>query len=153
MNDASQPFFNQIDVSNIVAPTGSVDERYKAEQRHAELMGVLNDIAAQQKRQNELLTQLINLQTAPQRQRVNELQTWRNSHPELAKGCRRLLDRMSSMQNEYFTKMVEDSAENSEDWDYSEFMFNDFVDRFGPRLIHINTLLQALSQLAAPPEK
>ena len=49
--------------------------------------------------------------------------------------------------------MVEDSAENSEDWDYSEFMFNDFVDRFGPRLIHLNSLLQALSQLAAPPEK
>lgn len=153
MNDASQPLFNQIDVTNIVAPTGTVDERYKAEQRHAELMGVLNDIAAQQKRQNELLTQLINLQTAPQRQRVNELQTWRNAHPELAKGCRQLLDRMSSMQNEYFTKMVEVSAENSEDWDYSEFMFNDFVDRFGPRLIHINSLLQALSQLAAPPEK
>ena len=27
------------------------------------------------------------------------------------------------------------------------------MDRFGPRLIHINSLLQALSQLAAPPEK
>ncbi len=153
MNDSSQPFFNQIDVTNIVPSPGAVDERYRTEQRHAELLGVLNDIAAQQKRQNELLTQLINLQTAPQRQRVNELQAWRNSHPELAKGCRQLLDRMSSMQNEYFTKMVEESAENSEDWDYSEFMFNDFVDRFGPRLIHINTLLQALSQLAAPPEK
>ena len=153
MNDASQPFFNQIDVTNIVAPPGSVDERYRAEQRHAELLGVLNDIAAQQKRQNELLTQLINLQTAPQRQRVNELQTWRNAHQDLAKGCRKLLDRMSAMQNEYFTKMVEESAENSEDWDYSEFMFNDFVDRFGPRLIHLNSLLQALSQLAAPPEK
>ena len=60
---------------------------------------------------------------------------------------------MSSMQNEYFTKMVEESVENSEDWNYSEFMFNDFVDRFGPRLIHLNSLLQALSQLAAPPEK
>ncbi len=153
MNEASQSLFNQIDVTNIVAPSGTVDERYRAEQRHAELLGVLNDIAAQQKRQNELLTQLINLQTAPQRQRVNELQNWRNSHPELAKGCRQLLDRMSSMQNEYFTKMVEDSVENSVDWDYSEFMFNDFVDRFGPRLIHLNTLLQALSQLAAPPEK
>lgn len=153
MNEASQSLFNQIDVTNIVAPSGTVDERYRAEQRHAELMGVLNDIATQQKRQNELLTQLINLQTAPQRQRVNELQNWRNSHPELAKGCRQLLDRMSSMQNEYFTKMVEDSVENSVDWDYSEFMFNDFVDRFGPRLIHLNTLLQALSQLAAPPEK
>ena len=67
MNDASQSLFNQIDVTNIVAPAGTVDERFKTEQRHTELMGVLNDIAAQQKRQNELLTQLINLQTAPQR--------------------------------------------------------------------------------------
>jgi len=153
MPDVQQPLFSQIDVTSIVAPAGPVDENYRAEQRHAELLAVLHDLATLQKRQNELLTQLINLQTAPQRQRVHELQNWRNLHPELAKGCRMLFDRMTSMQNEYFTKMVEESVESSENWDYSDFMFNDFVDQFGPRLIHLNTLLQALSQLAAPPEK
>ena len=30
-----------------------------------------------------------------------------------------------------------------------EFMLNEFVDRFGPRLAHLNGVLQVLSQLSA----
>jgi len=29
-----------------------------------------------------------------------------------------------------------------------EFVFNEFVDRFGPRLAHLNGVLQMLSQLS-----
>ena len=32
-----------------------------------------------------------------------------------------------------------------------EFMLNEFVDRFGPRMAHLNGLLQVLSQLSATP--
>lgn len=152
MSDApQQAIFSQIDVTNIVS-SAPVDEKFREEQRHVELMGALRDVADQQKRQNELLTQLINLQTANQRQRQHELQMWRSMHPNLARGCRKLLNKMSEMQTDYFTRMVDESMENCDDWNYSEFMFNDFVDRFGPRLVHLNGLLQALSQLAAPVE-
>jgi hypothetical protein len=30
-------------------------------------------------------------------------------------------------------------------------MLNEFVDRFGPRMAHLNSLLQVLSQLSAMP--
>jgi len=33
-----------------------------------------------------------------------------------------------------------------------EFMLNEFVDRFGPRLAHLNGVLQVLSQLSAAPD-
>ncbi len=135
----------------MVSPTSN-DGNYREEERHAEEMSLLRQMTLQMKRQNELLTQLINLQTAAQRQRTHELQLWRSAHPELALGCRTLLQKMSEMQADYFTRMVDESSENSEDWEYSEYMFNDFIDRFGPRLMHLNGLLQALSQLAAPPD-
>ena len=35
----------------------------------------------------------------------------------------------------------------------SEYMLSEFVDRFGPRLAHLNGVLQVLSQLATPPAK
>jgi hypothetical protein len=31
-----------------------------------------------------------------------------------------------------------------------EFMFNEFVDRHGPRLAHLNGVLQVLAQLGNP---
>jgi hypothetical protein len=32
-----------------------------------------------------------------------------------------------------------------------EYMLNEFVDRFGPRLAHLNGVLQVLSQLSSMP--
>jgi hypothetical protein len=32
-----------------------------------------------------------------------------------------------------------------------EFMLNEFVDRFGPRLAHLNGVLQVLAQLSSAP--
>jgi hypothetical protein len=32
-----------------------------------------------------------------------------------------------------------------------EFMLNEFVDRFGPRLAHLNGVLQVLTQLGSTP--
>jgi len=33
-----------------------------------------------------------------------------------------------------------------------DFMLNEFVDRFGPRLAHLNGVLQVLTQLGSNPE-
>jgi hypothetical protein len=30
-------------------------------------------------------------------------------------------------------------------------MFTEFVDRFGPRMAHLNSILQVLTQLSSPP--
>ena len=46
------------------------------------------------------------------------------------------------------TREINDNYENLLD---GEFMLNEFVDRFGPRMAHLNGLLQVLSQLSAMP--
>lgn len=147
-----QTMFSQIDVTSILPPQPvENDPRALREMRqHQEVIAALRDIANLQKRQNDLLVQLIGIQTAAQRQKAADLQRWRETHPELAQGCRKLLERMGEMQTEYFTRMVEHSIENDDCWEGSEFLFNEFIDQFGPRLIHLNSLLQSLSQLAAP---
>ncbi len=46
------------------------------------------------------------------------------------------------------TREIGDSYDNLLE---GEFMLNEFVDRFGPRMAHLNGLLQVLSQLSATP--
>ena len=42
-----------------------------------------------------------------------------------------------------------DVNDGFEDMMDSEFVLNEFVDRYGPRLAHLNGVLQLLSQLSA----
>ena len=147
---ASKPaFYSQIDISHAPAPPpnsgglGSV----------AELTCVLREILAGQDRQNELLEEMINQLNATQRQRANELGQWKQANPRLAKNCRMAAESLSKVQTEYLETLTEEINENYEVLRDGEFMLNEFVDRFGPRVAHLNGLLQVLSQLSAAPEQ
>ncbi|MDO4570169.1 MAG: hypothetical protein Q4D38_07290 [Planctomycetia bacterium] len=153
MSDApKQPMFSQIDVTNIIssrAPQSQSDAEEQTERRHGEIMGALHELMRLQAQQNDLMMQLLNLQTNVMRQRANEQRAWRKAHPELSKGCRELVQKLGEVQVEYFGRMVDEASENNDDWGYSEFMVNDFLDKFGPRVQHLNALLGLLSQIAA----
>jgi hypothetical protein len=47
--------------------------------------------------------------------------------------------------------MTREITENYDSLVDGEFMLNEFVDRFGPRLAHLNGLLQVLAQLSSTP--
>jgi hypothetical protein len=47
--------------------------------------------------------------------------------------------------------MTEEINENSDVLMDGEFMLNEFVDRYGPRLAHLNGVLQVLAQLSTAP--
>jgi len=47
-------------------------------------------------------------------------------------------------------ELVNHVAENHENLVEGEFALTDFVDRFGPRLAHLNTMLAVLRPLAIP---
>jgi hypothetical protein len=49
--------------------------------------------------------------------------------------------------------MTQEVMDGGESMTESEYMLSEFVDRFGPRLAHLNGVLQVLSQLATPPVK
>lgn len=141
-----QAAFSSIDVT---ASTGAANAAGAAEDVNALLAGLMRRMITEQETSNTLLKELIGQMQAQQRGRADELGKWKKANPELANRCRVAAETLSDVQNEFLmglTAEVEDSEDTLRDSDY---MLQEFVDRYGPRLAHLNGVLQVLSQLAA----
>jgi hypothetical protein len=141
------PLYSQIDVTQPayhppVAGARSSD---------LEVGGLLRQLLAGQDRQNELLEELIGQISLAQRQRAQELGQWKQANPRLARNCRAAAEALGKVQTEFLDSMTREIGDNYENFMEGEFMLNEFVDRFGPRMAHLNGLLQVLSQLSATP--
>lgn len=143
----NHPFFTHIDVTTQT----SAEATQAANISNAQVVGLLHQLVAAQTRQNELLEELVKQSTAAQRQRAAELGQWKQSHPELAKQCRAAAETLGQAQTEFLRAITEEVADNSDCLSDGEFMLNEFVDRFGPRLAHLNGVLQVLTQLGNAP--
>jgi hypothetical protein len=139
------PLFSQIDVTPPAypaTPTGRQD---------IEQTRLLREILSAQDRQNELLEELVGHLTGSQKQRANELGQWKQANPHLARNCRAAAEALGKVQAEFLESLTAEVNANYENLLDGEFMLNEFVDRFGPRMAHLNGLLQVLSQLSATP--
>ena len=143
------PMYSQIDVAqpSFMAHPHAAAPR-DTENEHLQL---LRELLAAQDRQNELLEELVNQLNGSQKQRANELGQWKQANPHLAKNCRLAAEALGKVQTEFLTSLTREVNENYEALLDGEFMLNEFVDRFGPRLAHLNGLLQVLSQLSSTP--
>ncbi len=112
---------------------------------------LLRELLAAQDRQNELLEEMISQFSAAQKQRANELGQWKQANPHLARSCRMAAEALGKVQTEFLESLTAEVSANYENLLDGEFMLNEFVDRFGPRMAHLNGLLQVLSQLSATP--
>jgi hypothetical protein len=129
------------------------------EHRPADLASTLIALTRQlvevQNRQNQLIEQLLHvnkqvLQTANQanNQRQSEITQWRNAHPHLVNSCKSALEILSGVQTEFLQKMADEVEDSKDDLAESDYVFSDFLDRYGPRMAHLNGVLQVLSHLA-----
>jgi exonuclease VII large subunit len=143
-NEHSQfsPMF-RIDVS---AEPGSENSNHSDDPSHATL-ALLHQLAAGQQKQNQLLEQLVAATLNSQRQRASELQQWKDANPQLAKACQRAAEKLSRVQAEFLETLTDEIEHQEEYLVDGEYMLNEFVDRFGPRLAHLNGVLQVLAQL------
>lgn len=139
------PLFSQIDVSPAAYPPSP------AGRQDIEQTRLLREILAAQDRQNELLEEMVNQLGAAQKQRAAELGQWKQANPHLARSCRVAAEALSKVQTEFLESLTNEVNANYENLLDGEFMLNEFVDRFGPRMAHLNGLLQVLSQLSATP--
>ena len=150
MSHDSRPtpaLFTQVDIT----AGAQVDRPREASESGSEQTGLLRNILAAQDRQNELLEELVNQMSAAQRQRNQELAQWKQANPDLARNCRLAAEALSQVQVEFLGTMTEEIRDNSDALMEGEFMLNEFVDRFGPRLAHLNGVLQILAQLGSGP--
>jgi hypothetical protein len=144
---SAQALFTQVDIT---AGAQLSRPRDAAEAAH-EQTALLRSILAAQDRQNELLEELVNQLSAAQKQRAVELGQWKQANPELATSCRRAAEALSQVQVEFLNGMTREINENSDVLLDGDFMLNEFVDRYGPRLAHLNGVLQILAQLSSTP--
>lgn len=143
--NSTNAFFSQVDITAGTQVNRPHDEGGAS----AEQTGLLRSILTAQDRQNELLEELVNQLGSAQKQRAVELGQWKQANPELAGGCRRAAEALSQVQVEFLNTMTREINENSEALTDSDFMLNEFVDRYGPRLAHLNGVLQILAQLSS----
>lgn len=115
------------------------------------IIALLRQLIAGQARQTQILEEILQQQNAVQRQRANELGQWKQANPQLAKRCRMAAETLARVQTKFLQDLTQDVMNNEECLLDGEFMFNEFVDRYGPRLAHLNGVLQVLSQLSSVP--
>ncbi len=147
-NDKQQPpLFSQIDVAQSAFSSASSEARGSG----GEASYLLRALLAAQDRQNELLEELVTQFSAAQKQRAHELGQWKQANPTLARNCRHAAESLGRVQTEFLDSLTQEINENVDALMDGEFMLNEFVDRFGPRMAHLNGLLQVLSQLSSTP--
>ena len=121
------------------------------DQHQSNMTMLLEQLVVGQDRQNELLEEIVDQLGSAQRQRSTELNNWKQANPVLARRCRVAAEALSEVQSEFLHSLTCDVQENHENMSDSEFVLNEFVDRYGPRLAHLNGVLQLLSQLSGKP--
>lgn len=141
--------FTHIDVSSHTATNASSAK--PESDVGGDVAALLHQLVHGQQRQNELLDELVQQMSAAQKQRSNELGQWKEANPRLARQCREAAEALSGVQTEFLRNLTEEITDNAESFLDGDFMLNEFVDRFGPRLAHLNGVLQVLSQLSSMP--
>ncbi|QEG24188.1 hypothetical protein [Mariniblastus fucicola] len=121
------------------------------EQHQTTVTMLLEQLVVGQDRQNELLEEVVEQMGAAQRQRSSELHHWKEANPVLARRCRAAAEALSQVQTEFLHNLTFEVSDNYENMLDGEFVMNEFVDRYGPRLAHLNGVLQLLSQLSGKP--
>jgi hypothetical protein len=149
MNQKPHPaasLFTQVDITPTASASRSESTQFSDEQAM-----LLRQILAAQDRTNEILEEMVNVIGATQRQRSAELNQWKKANPDLSHACRKAAESLSRVQIEFLNALTEEVDDHGEALMDGEFMLNEFVDRFGPRLAHLNGVLQVLSQLSTQP--
>ncbi len=65
---------------------------------------------------------------------------WKQANPHLARNCRMAAEALGKVQTEFLESLTAEVNANYENLLDGEFMLNEFVDRFGPRMAHLNGL-------------
>ncbi len=143
MNKTTVPSSPVVSEVEVVAQSQNNDTTASAQTQ------LLQQILEALQRQNELTEELIRVLGRNSRQRQVQLRLWRNAHPELAQAFRQASQVLQKAQLAYLQHIAEEVLASGEDLEDGQFLLQEFVDRFGPRLAHLNGMLQVFAHLGA----
>lgn len=102
-----------------------------------------------QRQQLELAREAAQISREQRARQLAELERWQTGHEPVLEHCRDSLANLEQIHAALMGELANYVTENHEDLIDGEFALTDFVDRFGPRLAHLNTMLAVLRPLAA----
>jgi hypothetical protein len=101
-----------------------------------------------QRQHLELTRELVQVNREQRQRQMTELERWQQSHEYVLEGCRESLGHLEQVHAALMGELATYVKENYENLVDGEYALTDFVDRFGPRLAHLNTMLAVLRPLA-----
>jgi len=110
-------------------------------------------ILQNQQQQLELAREATNIAREQRSRQIAELERWQAGHEQVIDQCRDSLGQLEQVHSALMGELVNHVAENHDNLVDGDFALTDFVDRFGPRLAHLNTMLAVLRPLAAAARK
>lgn len=150
---ANKPQYELVNSFNTVdeafATSNTVSQK---SDKQSSLKDLILQLISAQTEQNRLLEKILFQLSASQRQRNIELAKWKQANPELAKSCKIAADYLAQIQTNFLANLAYDVDDNFENLEDNEYALSDFFEKYGPKLIHLNTLLQTLGALGNAPD-
>lgn len=106
-----------------------------------------------QRQQLELTREATQVSREQRARQVAELERWQAGHENVLEHCKESLTNLEQVHAALMGDMANYVSEHHENLLDGDFALSDFVDRFGPRLAHLNTMLAILRPLAAATRK
>jgi hypothetical protein len=110
---------------------------------------IQKQILDNQRQQLDLAREAAQISREQRARQIAELERWQNGHEPVLEHCRESLSNLEKVHAALMGELAEYVSDNHENLIDGDFALTDFVDRFGPRLAHLNTMLAVLRPLAA----
>ena len=135
---------------NVNDPVGLLQMMVNLQTQTLEMLRQSLDI---QRQQLELAKEAAQVNRDQRARQIADLERWQSGHESVLDHCRDTLGNLEQVHAALMGELANYVTENHENLLDGEFALTDFVDRFGPRLAHINTMLAVLRPLAVPMKK
>lgn len=114
----------------------------------AQTLEVQKQILQNQAQQLELAREATHIAREQRARQIAELERWQTGHELVIDQCRDSLGQLEQVHAALMGELANHVADNYDNLLDAEFALTDFVDKFGPRLAHLNTMLAVLRPLA-----
>lgn len=105
------------------------------------------------RQQTEMLRETTQVAREQRARQVADLERWQQGHADILGHCQESLGKLEQVHASLMSDLSEYIDDNHEMLVEGDFALSDFVDRFGPRLAHLNTMLAVLRPLAAAAQR
>jgi hypothetical protein len=119
----------------------------------SQTLDVQRQVLENQRQQLELAREAAQFARDQRQRQIAELERWQSSHENVVEDCREALGKLEGVHAALMGDLSNYVEENHDVLVDGDFALSDFVDRFGPRLAHLNTMLAVLRPLAATQRK